>query len=186
MKYKFFSFLSILVLITATLHLNENYNNRYFKQIANKLANDGINNYLNNSIYGAHFKVAIEIFKDNPVFGVGIKNFRIESFDKKYDNLDHNLPERRGNTHPHQIHLELLSETGLFGYLSFLIFIIFSIFVSLKNYFLYKNLFQLSSILFVFISLLPLLPSGSFFTTYSAGLFWLHYSIMVGYNNLNN
>jgi len=35
--------------------------------------------------------------------------------------------------------------------------------------------------LFVIVNLIPLLPSGSFFTTYSSGLFWINYAIMVGY-----
>ena len=39
-----------------------------------------IKNYLDNSNYGAHRNVAKEIFLDNPIFGVGIKNFRFESF----------------------------------------------------------------------------------------------------------
>ena len=137
--------------------------------------------YINYSLYGAHYKVAYEIFKDNPYFGVGIRNFRVESFSEKYDNLNHSYPERRGNTHPHQIHLEFLSETGLIGYACFMIFILVSIIFSLKNYIKNKNLFQLSSILYILVNLLPLIPSGSFFTTYSAGLFWLHYAIMIGY-----
>ena len=63
---------------------------------------------MDKSLYGAHYKVAYEIFKDNPYFGVGIKNFRIESFSERYENLDHSEPERRGNT-SHQVHLEFLS-----------------------------------------------------------------------------
>ena len=59
--------------------------------------------YLDNSIYGAHFKVAEEIFKDNIFFGVGIKNFRVESFSDKYDNIGHKLSVRRATTHPHQV-----------------------------------------------------------------------------------
>jgi len=140
-----------------------------------------MHHYLDNSIYGAHFKVAEEIFKDNILFGVGIKNFRIASASDKYDNINHKLPERRANTHPHQVHYEFLSETGLFGYLSFGIFIILSFYFAIKSYLKNKNLYQLSGILYVMISLLPLLPTGSFFSTYSSSLFWLNYAIMVGY-----
>jgi len=87
----------------------------------------------------------------------------------------------KGSTHPHQIHLEFLSETGLFGYSIFLIFIILSIFLSIKSNLKNKNVFQFSGILFVIFSLLPLIPTGSFFSTYSSGLFWINYSLMVGY-----
>ena len=123
-----------------------------------------------------------QIFKDNPIFGVGIKNFRVESFDKKYEGiLGLSVKWTGGSTHPHQIHYEFLSETGIFGYLSFLIFIILSIYWSFKSYIITKNVYQFSAMLFVIVNLLPFLPSGSFFTTYSSGLFWINYAIMVGY-----
>tara|TARA_B100001559_G_scaffold276764_1_gene247872 strand:+ start:52 stop:1293 length:1242 start_codon:yes stop_codon:yes gene_type:complete len=181
LKYKFLIIVIITAIVSLTLSLNENYKERYYNQFTGMLFNNGLNHYINYSLYGAHYKVAYEIFKDNPYFGVGIKNFRVESFSEKYDNLNHSYPERRGNTHPHQIHLEFLSETGLIGYACFMIFILVSIIFSLKNYIKNKNLFQLSSILYILVNLLPLIPSGSFFTTYSAGLFWLHYAIMIGY-----
>ena len=168
-----------------TLNSNEKYKERYYVQFIKPISFKGLDLYLKDSIYGAHYKVAYEIFKDNPYFGVGIKNFRTESFSQKYENINHNQPERRGNTHPHQIHLEILSETGIVGYISFLIFILTSIIISLKNNLKNKNLFQLSSILYILINLLPLIPSGSFFSTYSSGLFWLNYAIMISYNNKN-
>ena len=154
---------------------------RYFDQFTKVLSKEGIHHYLDNSIYGAHFKVAEEIFKDNIFFGVGIKNFRVESYNDKYDHIGHIHPDGGANTHPHQVHYEFLSETGLFGYLSFAIFIILSFYFAIKSYLQNKNLYQLSGILYVMISLLPLLPTGSFFSTYSSSLFWLNYAIMVGY-----
>ena len=181
LRYKILSFSTIILLFFSILILNEDYKNRYFVQFSKVLAKNGISFYLDNSFYGAHYKVAYEIFKDNPLFGVGIKNFRIESFSEKYENLDHSEPERRGNTHPHQVHYELLAETGLFGYITFMIFILVSFYFFLKSYKKNKNIYQFSGMLFVLINLVPLLPSGSFFSTYSAGLFWINYSIMVGY-----
>ena len=154
---------------------------RYFNQFAKIITKDGINYYLDNSIYGAHYNVAKEIFKDNPIFGVGIKNYRIESFSKKYDDLDHKENDKRGNTHPHQTHYEFLSETGLFGYSTFLTFIIVSFGLFLKNYKKDKNLYQLSGMIYVLVALIPLLPSGSFFSTYTSGLFWINYAVMAGY-----
>ncbi len=183
LKIKLFSISIIFLLFIIVLNLNENYKLRYFKQISNLLTKNGINLYLEKSIYGAHYSVAKEIFKDNPIFGVGIKNFRVESFSDKYHNLDHKRKNFRGNTHPHQLHYELLAETGLFGYLTFMIFIFISLYISFKSYKKNKNVYQFSGMLFVLINLIPLLPSGSFFSTYGAGLFWINYSIMVGYLN---
>ena len=181
LKFKLLSISIIFLVFFSVLSLNENYKLRYFKQISNLLNKNGINLYLENSVYGAHYNVAKEIFKDNPFFGVGIKNFRVESYSDKYHNLDHKFNDRRGNTHPHQLHYELLAETGLFGYLSFMIFILISFYLFFKSYKKNKNIYQFSGMLFVLINLAPLLPSGSFFSTYGAGLFWINYSIMIGY-----
>ena len=183
LKYKILSFSIIIILFVSIINFNESYKNRYFKQFSKVLAKNGISFYLENSIYGAHYNVAKEIFKDNPIFGVGIKNFRIESFSNKYDNLNHKYNTQRGNTHPHQIHYELLAETGLVGYLTFMSFILISLYFFFKSYKKNRNIYQFSGMLFVLVNLIPLLPSGSFFSTYSAGLFWINYSIMFGYIN---
>ena len=72
---------------------------------------------------------AIKIYQSNKLFGVGI-NFRIESGNPKYKNSAIKFNDQAATTHPHQIHLEILSETGLFGYLFFIIFIVSTIFLA--------------------------------------------------------
>ena len=37
-------------------------------------------------------------------------------------------------------------------------------------------------IIVVIISILPVLPIGSFFATYTSSIFWINYAIMMGYN----
>ena len=180
-KYKILSFSSLIIFFIILLNLNPGYKLRYLDQFTKVLTKEGINYYFDNTVYGAHYNVAKEIFKDNKFFGVGIKNFRIESFSNKYADLDHKQNNRRANTHPHQVHYEFLAETGLVGYFSFALFVCFSFYLAIKNYIKSRNLFQLSAIFYVLISLLPLLPSGSFFSTYTSSLFWLNYAIMVGY-----
>ena len=193
LKNKIYTFLLMSTFLAAFIinldndwNLKQNYKDRYFDQVSIILQKDGISKFLNSSRYGAHYNVAKEIFLDNKIFGVGIKNFRVESGNSRYDNLDHPRNEYRVATHPHQLHYEFLSETGIFGYLSFLIFVFFSLYWSIKNYIINKNIYQFSSILFVLVSLLPLLPSGSFLSTYTSSIFWLNYAIMVGYNDLKN
>jgi O-antigen ligase len=180
-KFKILSLSSLIIFFIILLNLNPGYKLRYLDQFTNVLTKEGVNFYFDNTVYGAHYNVAKEIFKDNKFFGVGIKNFRIESYSNKYDDLNHKQNDRRANTHPHQIHYEFLSETGLVGYLSFTIFICFSFYLAIKTYIQSRNLYQLSAIFYVLISLLPLLPSGSFFSTYTSSLFWLNYTIMVSY-----
>ena len=185
-KYKtkllfIFIIFSLIPLLITNLKDDNIYKYRYLNSINNLFQKNGISTYLNNSQYGAHYDVAYKIFKENKLFGVGIKNFRKESFKSKYENPELKYKDWKGATHPHQIHLEFLSETGLFGYSIFLIFISLSIFLSIKSNLKNKNVFQFSGILFVIFSLLPLIPTGSFFSTYSSGLFWINYTLMVGY-----
>ena len=170
-------------LIVIFLNINLTYKYRYLStHLQTLLQKDGVSKYLNSSQYGAQYNVAKEIFKDNPLFGVGIKNFRVEVYNQKYDDLKHGENRLRHATHPHQIHYEFLSETGLVGYICFLVFIILSILWSVKSYLINKNIYQLSGILFILASMIPLLPSGSFLSTYTSSIFWLNYAIMMGYN----
>jgi O-antigen ligase len=114
-----------------------------------------------------------------------LKDFRNESANKMYDNLDHNKNHLRVSTHPHELYYEFLSETGLFGLICFLLFILSSIILSIKNYLRKKNLYQLSAIIFVIVSILPVLPQGAFLSTFTSSIFWINYAIMVGYNNVS-
>ena len=184
-KIKFFSFILIISFIFLTfLSLNSDYKHRYLNDIKLIFDQNGLKNYLENSTYGSHRNVAKEIFLDNPVFGVGIKNFRIESANKKYDNLEHKYNYKRVSNHPHELYYEFLSETGIFGLTCFLIFIMTSIFLSLKNYLKRKNIYQLSGLIFIFVSILPIIPAGAFLSTMVSSIFWINYAIMIGYNNV--
>ena len=170
-----------VITIVSTINLNENYKLRYYDQIKLLFSDNGYSKFMKNSLYGVHQDSAYQIFKDNFYFGVGIKNFRNEVWKKKYENKEYKFTEKRSTTHPHQVHYEFLSETGVVGYLSFLIFILSSLYLAIKSYFLTKNLFQLSGIVFVLASILPIIPSGSFFSTFSSSIFWINFAIMVGY-----
>lgn len=172
--------LVFLLVITFT-SLNKDYKIRYYSQVKEIIAKKGLETYLKNSIYGAHQNAALMIFKDYPIFGIGVKNFRIVSGDIKYENPDYLKTEARQSNHPHQIHMEFLSETGMFGYISFIIFILYSCWLGIKNYFKSKNLYLLSSIIYILSLMLPIIPSGSFLSSYSSGVFWINYAIMASY-----
>jgi len=198
-KIKIFSSLIIFCILFLSLNYFQDIKYRFYKQqIENFQAEtkelnkadsqnilidtkNNIINFIKWTKYGAHYNAAYKIFLEHPYFGVGIKHFRNESIKEKYRNEEYKWTDERNTTHPHQIHFEFLSETGLFGYIIFIIFISASLYLSIKNYLIHKNLFQLVTILYVLVSILPLLPSGSFFSTYSSSLFWLNYAIMVSY-----
>ena len=88
---------------------------------------------LENTVYGSNYDRGIKIFEKNKLFGVGINNFRIESGKDIYKNKKLIFNDHGASTHPHQVHIELLSETGIFGYLLFMLSF-FSIFFAVKNF----------------------------------------------------
>jgi len=134
----------------------------------------------------AHYEVAWQIIKDYPIFGVGNLKFRYICHNKKYFNDKINYTRERCSTHPHQIHLEILSEQGMIGYL-IIIFTVFSIlFNSFKIYRKTGDLIHLSSILFVLTFFIPLLPSGSFFSTFNGSIFWINFSLVHAFLNKPN
>ena len=174
----------MLIAFISIVNLNQEYKYRYYKQIKPLFSVDGYFDFMKKSQYGAHRIAAYKMFEENMYFGVGIKNFRHEVKKDKYEDNRYQFTNQRLATHPHQVHHEFLSETGMIGYISFLIFILFSLILAIKNYTKTKNLYQLSGIIFVVTSLMPLLPSGSFFSTLTSGIFWFNFSLMVGYNKI--
>jgi len=79
-----------------------------------------------------------------------------------------------------------LNEDSYQYIVTFFIFILTSLFLSIRNYLIYKNFYQLVALLYVITTLIPFLPSGSFFSTYASSLFWVNYAIMISYNKKLN
>ena len=155
---------------------NEIYKIRFWNRLIQPIIYNPIN-FINNTRYGQHYSVAIDVYKNNKLYGVGLKNYREEVKKDIYKKDTSSV--RIASIHPHQVHFEFLAELGLIGYIYFIIFFLATLLISFKNYLKNKDNFQLSALLFVIASLIPLIPSGSFFTTYSATLFWINFSIMM-------
>ena len=184
-KTKIIGFTLVLAVIFTFINFNPGYKLRFVDQLKPLFSFNGYSNFLMESQYGAHRNASVKILKENLYFGVGIKNFRYEVSKKKYENKEYKETNMRQSTHPHQIHHEFLSETGLFGYITFLLFIFFSLYLGIKNYLKEKNLYQLSSIIFIVMTLMPILTSGSFLSTFTSGIFWLNYAIMISFIQKN-
>lgn len=82
------------------------------------------------------FKEGLDKYQENPILGIGFGNYGI--LNKNV--LDSSLP-------PYNLHnsyLEILVETGIFTFLSFILILIISLYIALKS----SNYFYFSSILF--------------------------------------
>lgn len=139
--------------------------------------------------YYFEFSSFHETWKMNKFLGGGIKSFRVNCL--KRDNVIEKWRNFSCNMHPHNYHLEILTDLGLIGYL-LIILLIFKIFHSSFYEFLNsqnKNKLKLilTPLIFLFIAeIFPIRSSGSFFTTNnSAFIFVLIALIAASLKNRN-
>ena len=178
-KNKFFQIKKVylfffLIIFSVLIYSKPNIHQRYYLEISNawKNSNSSVFNLVKNSNYGPHYQVAWSIFQNYPIFGSGLKTFRIECRKKAYS-------EYSGcTTHPHQLYLEFLSEIGLVGFVLFVSFFVYILYRAKKYLVMNQNGAVLCSALYVFALTIPLLPSGSFFTSFGATIFWINIAII--------
>ncbi len=186
-KKKILSFLLFILLLFSTTWSNENFKNRFLLTVfwpGNEKVNF-IETY-KNSQYWKHHYSAYLVFKNNPIFGAGNKNYRNSclNFSDETDALTLN-GKTACTTHPHQIYYEFLSEHGIFG----LFFIIILTALYLKKFSQFKknkNLYLLGGFTYFIFTFMPLVPSGSFFTSFNATLFWINFCFMYSKTNNND
>ena len=136
------------------------------------------------SDHQGHYELALNLFSQNPIVGVGAKGFRFHC-----RKINYYSEIGICSTHPHNTAIQLLSETGFLGFLSyaiFLFFIIFNFFRFLKknSEFNKKNGFLVISI-GLLIYLFPFLPSGNFFNNWSSIILFYYVGFyLYSYNNL--
>ena len=144
----------LFTLINSILYFSDF--NRFKETVSNsyKQIFVGRMDYNKNIFYSTqhllYAKTSFEIFKKNPLLGIGPNNFRRECGSIKYeftpgDLLEYqylnpdDFPETNCSTHPHNIFFQLLSETGLLGIIFYIIFNIY-LFLQTINFFFKKKL----------------------------------------------
>ena len=156
-----------------------------FNQITDhKLNSKNKNNIINQNISGnlkiysvdheGHIKLALKLFNENKIFGVGPKGFRNYCRSVNYD------PEVGiCSTHPHNILIQIISELGLIGlsfYIfagCFVLFIFFNLIIKKKYTNHYLSFYSIT--LGLIINLFPLIPGGNFFNNWISLI--LYYNI---------
>ena len=186
LKNKIIFFGLILSCAIIFVNFNSEFKTRYKSQFYTPLKTEGIINYIKGIPYGAHFSTAYKIFKENPINGIGLKNFYFECGKDKYIDKEFVFNHARCSTHPHQLHFELLSHIGIFGYLVFIYLFLYFIYFGFQNYLRNKDPYLLASLVFIFVSIFTPVPSGSFFTTYGATIFWLNFGLVLAFASKQN
>ena len=147
--------------------------------------NNNEKKYIFTSGHDSHIRTAFNIFKSNPVLGIGPKMFRVKCNEKKYV-----VGELPCSTHPHNFYIQLLAETGVIGFIFLFFCFLFLIYITLKNLVLRilnknnKNIltdYQICILAAFLITLWPFSPNGNFFNN------WLMiiYALPVGFYSKN-
>ena len=175
---------SILAIFCVMLFFVEPVKNRFIKEISAMDADKSLINYVILSNYGPHYLTSLEIFKKNKLFGTGIKTFRKSCKNvsiKKYYKDDSHLSNSGCSTHPHQYYFEILSDQGLLGFIIFVSFFIYLSLRIIKRFFISKNLVFFATGSFLLVQLIPILPTGSFFTSFGSTIYFINLSLIFYY-----
>ena len=184
------------LLITAvtvlTISLNQNIYDRIVKFTYFQLFENNQVNFFSIQ-HQLIYTTSLKIIKDNYIFGIGPKNFRIICNDyKTFSNLDRS--ENGCSTHPHNTYLQLWAESGLLSFLFIVIFYL-AIFFYVFKIIIRKNLFKSSNsnitfelfLISILINLWPLVPTGNFFNNWLSIIYYLPFGfILFKYLEKNN
>ena len=179
---KIYFILSLAIILIISYFFIDQVNKRMHQTYA-QLEKSINKKILFSTDHHAHAVAAYKIFLDNKFLGTGPNTFREVCKNKKYfvNDIENKLNKKNNNlisgcsTHPHNLYLQLLAETGIIGILIPLLLQFLLIILIIKNIiYLYKNqknndqknnnlrceILLLSSF---FISIFPFIPSGNFF-----------------------
>ena len=186
-----FSKKSILCIIIFLIFFSV-FGNRIFDRVIYKtfnqiLDNDRINIFTPH--HESHLITAYNMFNENKLFGIGPRMFRFLCDDEKYIYIYDSKIQFNNNgsikysdgkpvikdyngcsTHPHNIPAQIISETGLIGFIFYIYLLIFIYFELFKKILIKTKLNKDIMIIVILASLcssfFPFVPSNSFFGSY--------------------
>ena len=187
-KYVIFILILLAVLISLSPKIKESnfvkndIIHKYFSTTFNIISTDNSKSLKQNLIASRYLNQGVfsyEIFKKNVFFGVGNKNYFQAC--RKYV---YGYEKNHCYTHAHQTYYELISEHGLIGSLIVLSCLSYLIFFNGVDNLSKKNKKKLNIYrIYLILAFIPLIPSGSFFSTYLSSLFWINYTFYTIYRN---
>ncbi|MDC1079934.1 O-antigen ligase family protein [Candidatus Pelagibacter sp.] len=171
--------ISIIFIFNYNITFSKRLIDMSIKNFKNVRHDNNQKNFLSFSqMHDDHYSSGVEMFKDNILFGQGLKMFRIKCNEKKF-----NVGKFSCSTHPHNIIIQFIAELGIVGIL-FLIYFYFKLFSKLKT--VKNNPLLTSTTFLVFLILFPFLPFGNFFHNGLVIMNILSISILWCLHNDNN
>lgn len=184
-KFRIITFIISLSLITM-LTLNDNrLLNRFVKDPINQMGFQKEKKYIFTPLHDSHMRTAYNMFKEQPIIGVGPKLFRVKCKEKKYQ--EGKMP---CNSHPHNFYVQLLAETGFIGFIflfgTFMYFA-FQILKFIKYKYINKKLifsdYQICVLSCLLVTIWPFSPNGNFFNNLLMIFYSLHFGFLSSKQN---
>ena len=184
-----------LILITISLFFiifinSEFLKNRYAGQFLRDLTKIQLRSLNYFPIYIQLYRSGIEVFKKYPYFGVGNKNYGLETcYGEHHEKYKFNVPKNDHylcSSHPHQVYFDFLAEHGFIGSIVILSIFFKLIFDLLRKVSISRNKLQFGSFIYILIVFIPILPSGAFFSDNLLTLFFINFSLLFCANKNSN
>ena len=138
-----------------------------------------LNNF-NYSAYGEIYKVGWNMFKDNPLTGVGIGNYQINCINvSKYKKLMVNYDCA---SHPHNTYIQWLAEGGIITFFSFILLLI-----CIVRFLIYgknQNIFNYVSIACILNLFWPIMSTGSLIKNWNGILTFYIIGLCISLNRI--
>lgn len=165
------------------------FKGKYYENFLEKDLNETNLNFMIFSFHHqTHYSTALRMFIDKPIFGHGLKMFRYECENYSYKPTKNDLKKYKNlkksygcTTHPHNTYIQLLSESGLIGFMFIFILLCYllkkiSILLIKKE----KSYIPESALLIgIFINLWPIIPTGSFFNNWISIIYYIPISYYI-------
>ena len=178
-KQKILLLFSLIIIITVTLFNFDGTKKRMLNQTVHDV-NTAKNILMFTNGHESHFITALNLYKDNKIFGKGSNLFRVLCSNKEYM-----VNKKSCSTHPHNYYFQILAENGLIGFSFLLLFFLSLIYLATKHciykYFLNKTYlkeYEVAILISLLISFWPIAPNGNFFNSWLSTIIFIQISIL--------
>lgn len=139
-----------IITFSLSFLLNQNYSSKSFERFSNEIGSVVSNDDSSFQLRKRFINQSISMILENPLMGIGIGNWKLESI--KTDS--HNLKGYTVPYHSHNDFLEIGAETGIFGMIAFILLLIYPLIFFEKEINIKNLILLFSFIIYIFDSLI--------------------------------
>jgi len=186
LKLRLITLISSILLLIVISTINPTAKQRVFDQTLRQMnlvevleiEQEGV--YIFSKEHTHHYISAYRMYLDNKILGVGVKNFRKFCKYEKYE-----ASKLSCSSHPHNAYIQILSETGIIGFLFLMMslfyfckYILQHLFLKFKGKYYFTD-FEICILSGIAIYLWPIIPTGNIFSNWLTILMILNLPFLI-------